>query len=382
MLKKNFFIQRQTVTVLTDRPINNGFLDYAVSTESVTTGQYVEIPVGKRLYIGVVWGEGSKKICSEKLKPIGRILEIPLMSSELKKFLIEFARYTVNPLNKVFKLSLGALDLKNVPKGKKYFRSCNLVQYPSTPKRKKVLEFLSKFPNKNFLMEELTIPLGVSSGLVNDLVKTGYIESSQPQEFLPYKIITPVFSKTLSTNQNLASIKLRNLVKKRKYNTTLLFGVTGSGKTEVYLDAISEALAIGRQVLVLVPEITLSIDFVKRVVDRYQIEPGAWHSGIKKKEKFRLFHAVAKNKLQLVIGARSALFLPFVDLGLIIVDEEHDSSFKQEEIICYNARDMAVLRGSMTSAQVLLASATPSLETWVNANTGKYGRILKAFMQN
>ena len=132
---------------------------------------------------------------------------------------------------------------------------------------------------------------------------------------------------------------------------------------------------MGRQILVLVPEIALSIDFVKRVVDRYQVEPSQWHSGIQRRERRRLYDAIANNKVQLVIGARSALFLPFADLGLIIVDEEHDGSYKQEDSVCYNARDMAVMRASMLDAAVILASATPSLETWVNAQLGKYKRI-------
>ena len=152
-------------------------------------------------------------------------------------------------------------------------------------------------------------------------------------------------------------------------------GVTGSGKTEVYLEAVAECLAMGRQALVLLPEIALTAEFLTRVEARFGARPAEWHSGATQTERRRLWRMVGQGDAQLVVGARSALFLPFRDLGLIVVDEEHDSSYKQEDGVLYNARDMAVLRASLCSAQVVLASATPSLESWVNAEAGKYARI-------
>ncbi len=374
-MKEDIFERNQVVSVLTDQPINGGLLDYIVSDEVVSLGQYVEIPIGKRFCVGVVWSAGSNRLVRSKLKHINRIIDIPLMSREFKNFIIEVARYTVNPINKIFKLSLGALDLKRSPKGKKFYQLANPQLAISTSKRKKVITLLSKFPARLFTIHELISALGVSEGLVRELVKLGNINTVFRNELLPYEICKVKFSETLSHEQKIASEKICALVRKKTYNTTLLLGVTGSGKTEVYLDAVSQALEMGKQVLVLVPEIALSIDFVQRVIHRYKTKPGEWHSGVQKKERFRLYNAVAQNQIQLVIGARSALFLPFADLGLIIVDEEHDGSYKQEEGVCYNARDMAVLRGSLLRIQVILASATPSLETWVNAQNGKYTRI-------
>ncbi|MDG2474343.1 MAG: primosomal protein N' [Paracoccaceae bacterium] len=374
-MEEIFFEQEQIVTVLTDQPVNGGLLDYVISENSINLGQFVEVPIGGRSCIGVVWDKGSTKINRIKLKRVSRTIDIPFMSNDLRKFLIEVARYTVNPLNKVFKLSLGAIDFKNPPRGKKVYKVGNLELRSITPKRKKVLALLSNFPNRFFTMKQLTSSLDVGAGLINELVSLGNIETHFSHHSTPYQTCKGIFSETLSKNQKLASEQLCKLVSLSKYNTILLRGVTGSGKTEVYLDAISQAIVMRKQILVLVPEIALSIDFVKRVINRYQVKPGEWHSGVQGMERFRLYNAVAKNDVQIVIGARSALFLPFADLGLIIVDEEHDGSYKQEDGVCYNARDMAVMRASILGAQVILASATPSLETWVNVQNGKYRRI-------
>jgi primosomal protein N' (replication factor Y) len=154
-----------------------------------------------------------------------------------------------------------------------------------------------------------------------------------------------------------------------------LKGVTGSGKTEVYLEAVAEALALARQALVLLPEIALSVEFLDRVEARFGARPVEWHSGVTQAARRRAWMAVATGEARLVVGARSALFLPFAELGLVVVDEEHDGSYKQEDGACYHARDMAVLRASMEGAAVVLASATPSLETWANAEAGKYARL-------
>jgi primosomal protein N' (replication factor Y) len=161
----------------------------------------------------------------------------------------------------------------------------------------------------------------------------------------------------------------------RGFTVTLLDGVTGSGKTEVYFEAIAAALARGKQVLVLMPEIALTSQFIARCEERFGAKPAEWHSGVSAPLRGRVWRAIVENKAKLVVGARSALFLPFLDLGLIVVDEEHDQSYKQEERVTYQARDMAVLRGSLGSAPVVLSSATPSIESLVNAEQGRYRHI-------
>ncbi len=151
---------------------------------------------------------------------------------------------------------------------------------------------------------------------------------------------------------------------------TLLEGVTGSGKTEVYFEAVAAALEAGRQSLILMPEIALTTQFIERFAKRFGARPAEWHSGVSAAKRARIWSAAASGEAQIVIGARSALFLPFKALGLLIVDEEHDAAYKQEDGVIYHARDMAVVRGRIECAAVLLASATPSIESRVNADQG------------
>ena len=207
-------------------------------------------------------------------------------------------------------------------------------------------------------------------------MKQGAIAEVEAPRDSAFPALDPTLpGKTLSEDQAAAASALEEGVMSGKYGTTLLKGVTGSGKTEVYLEAVAACLKKGRQALVLLPEIALTAEFLKRVEARFGALPAEWHSGVTMTERRRVWRMVGQGGAQLVIGARSALFLPYRDLGLIIIDEEHDTSYKQDEGVLYNARDLAVWRASLNSAQVVLASATPSLETWVNAEAGKYRRL-------
>ena len=217
---------------------------------------------------------------------------------------------------------------------------------------------------------------GVSSSVIKGLVKQGAVEEFDTPRDAPYLPLDPDRpGKALTPAQADAARLIGEGVRGGGYGTTLLKGVTGSGKTEVYLEAVAETLRRGRQALVLLPEIALTAEFLTRVKDRFGAEPAEWHSGVTMTERRRCWRMVGQGAAQLIVGARSALYLPFRDLGLIVVDEEHDTSYKQEDGALYNARDMAVLRASLNDAQVVLASATPSLESWWNAESGKYARI-------
>ncbi|PIR34366.1 MAG: primosomal protein N' [Alphaproteobacteria bacterium CG11_big_fil_rev_8_21_14_0_20_44_7] len=185
--------------------------------------------------------------------------------------------------------------------------------------------------------------------------------------------IIPDFTLTgLTETQDEISKILRAKVSNAKYCATLLDGVTGSGKTEVYFEAIDEALNEGKQALVLLPEIALSYQWLERFRQRFGVEPGVWHSARTPKQRRETWLDVAEGKTNLIVGARSALFLPFNNLGLIVVDEEHEQSYKQEEGVIYHGRDMAVVRASIEHIPIVLASATPSLETMHNVDDGKY----------
>jgi primosomal protein N' (replication factor Y) len=227
-----------------------------------------------------------------------------------------------------------------------------------------------------FTAKELTESAKVSISVIKGLVlQRAVLELESPRD-LPYAQLDPFSpSQKLTFDQKAAGEILRKNIRLNEYNTTLLRGVTGSGKTEVYLEAVSECLSLGKQALILIPEIALTVEFLDRLKKRFGEKPAQWHSGVTMTEKRRCWRMVAEAKAQVVVGARSSLYLPFKNLGLIVVDEEHDISYKQEDGVLYSARDMAVMRASIEQASVVLASATPSLETWANADIGKYNRV-------
>jgi primosomal protein N' (replication factor Y) (superfamily II helicase) len=214
---------------------------------------------------------------------------------------------------------------------------------------------------------------GCSTGVVDGLIEDGAL---MRVALAPDPIaagLDPEFCATLlSADQQSAADDLVARVAAREFSSTLLEGVTGSGKTEVYFEAIAEALRQGRQALVLMPEIALTAQFLDRFAARFGARPAEWHSGLTGRQRERVWGAIASGEARAVVGARSALFLPFADLGLIVVDEEHEGAYKQEEGVVYNARDMAVVRARLEKAPVVLASATPALETRVNAESGRY----------
>ena len=222
-----------------------------------------------------------------------------------------------------------------------------------TDTRQRVLALFEEFPEQSFILKELAEAAEVTTSVVKGLVKLGAVaEHATPQD-MPFPMLDPSLpSKELSGDQEAAVEYLKG--NEAGYSTTLLKGVTGSGKTEVYLEAVAACLKQGRQALVLLPEIALTSEFLTRVEARFGARPAEWHSGVTMTERRRTWKMVGQGNAQMVVGARSALFLPFQDLGLIVVDEEHDSSYKQEDGVLYNARDMAVLRASLVGGQVVL----------------------------
>ena len=217
---------------------------------------------------------------------------------------------------------------------------------------------------------------GVSAGVIDGLIDEGTLETV----VLPPEPVAsppdPDFRKPeFSLAQLAAADALRTTVTQGGYTVTLLDGVTGSGKTEVYFEAVAENIRRKRQTLILMPEIALTAQFLDRFSGRFGTRPAEWHSQLSPRKRARTWAAVAANEVPVVVGARSALFLPYADLGLIIVDEEHDPAYKQEDGAHYHARDMAVVRGSIAKIPVVLASATPSVESEVNARRGRYRHV-------
>jgi len=366
---KAFFKKGEIVSVQVTQPIGTA-LSYKVSTEGCYLGSYVQVSLGQKEVIGVVWGPSTINLEVDKIKVILKTLNVMPMTSELMKFLEKVSLYTITPLSSVLRLAtrvpnLGSAEVMD----KKYsFYSDEIKKL--TTSRSKVLNFLKENHKLKFELSEIIKNCNVSSSVVHGLVSLEAVSVDwvpRDQEFLPLNPL--VKGEKLTEEQTSAVKKIRGA---ETYNTILLNGVTGSGKTEVYLECIADCIKENKQALVLLPEIGLTAEFLARVEARFGARPGEWHSGISLTERRRVWKMVSQGKLQLVVGARSALFLPFQNLGLIVVDEEHDHSYKQDDGVLYNARDMAVLRGSLSAARVVLASATPSLESWVNARKGKY----------
>lgn len=368
------FPPRARIAVLTCEPV--GILDYLAPDEGVRQGQLVLVPLGPRRVIGLVWGEGVGDFDLAKLRQVGRVLDAEPFSPGFTDFLTRAGDYTLTPLPLMLRMATRAPDLDQPPAARRVIVPGSGQIGRLTDARAAVMRVVSDHGGAPFAASELAGMAGVGVSVVKGLVATGALAEIEAARDLPYPRLDPARpGKPLDSEQQAASDTLRDAVRGRHYGTTLLRGVTGSGKTEVYLEAVAECLAAGRQALVLLPEIALSAEFLDRVEARFGARPGEWHSGITRAERRRLWHMAGRNRVGLVVGARSALFLPFHDLGLIVVDEEHDSSYKQEDVVYYNARDMAVLRASIAQAQVVLASATPSLESWVNAAAGKYTRL-------
>ncbi len=369
------FDQGTLVSVLTTQPIDR-FLDYKAPEGGCLTGAYVEVPLGPRKVIGVVWGPGEGGYDLARVRSVIRVLDVAPMSADMRDFLVRAGDYTLTPLSAMLRLATRSPGLGDPPSMRTVYRRGTGTPDRVTDARTRVIETLAEYGGLAFTLSELAEMAGVSTSVVKGLVKQGVVHEEASPRDLPYPPLDPGKTRSdLTPEQADAAQMLRAGIQSGTYGTTLLKGVTGSGKTEVYLEAVAACLAAGRQALVLLPEIALTAEFLTRVEARFGARPAEWHSGVTMTERRRAWKMVGEGGAQLVVGARSALFLPFRELGLIVVDEEHDTSYKQEDGALYNARDMAVLRASITGAQVVLASATPSLETWANAEAGKYNRL-------
>ncbi|HSG37466.1 MAG TPA: primosomal protein N' [Paracoccaceae bacterium] len=374
-MSADFFHEGELVGVLTTQPLDR-LLDYKAPEGGCWLGAFVEVPLGPRKVLGVVWGPGQGNFDPSKIRSVNRVLEAAPMREEMRNFLGRVADYTLTPMPAMLRLATRAPGLGDAPSMRKVYRLGEIEPDRMTDARARVLEVLRDYGGLSFTLGELAEMAGVGSSVVKGLVAQGAVREEDTPRDTPYPALDPdLGSKALTEDQAASAEILREGVRSGRYGTTLLQGVTGSGKTEVYLEAVAECLRQGRQALVLLPEIALTNEFINRVEARFGMPPAEWHSGVTMTERRRCWRMVGQGAAQLVVGARSALYLPFRDLGLIVVDEEHDTSYKQEDGVVYNARDMAVLRASLNEAQVVLASATPSLESWANVEAGKYRKL-------
>lgn len=363
----------RVVQVLLPLPVGEAF-DYTVPSGcSVEVGDYVEVPVAGRTELGVVWSANPPALDPAKIKTLKRRVAVPAMPAELRRFIDWVAEYTLQPRGLVLKLALTVDSAQEVEPQRHYIYSTTPEALRLTPARQQVLAVAGDGLPRS--QAELAREAGCTAGVVRDLIKAGALKEIEIGDSLPPLPDPEAETPPLSVAQQEAADELVTAVKDKTFSVTLLEGITGSGKTEVYAHAIRQALREGKQVLVLMPEIALTTQMLARFTILFAAEPVQWHSELAHGARQRIWRQVARGEAKIVLGARSALFLPFHDLGLIVVDEEHDGGYKQEEGVSYHARDMAVVRGQMVGAPVILASATPSLETEVNVRQGKYRKV-------
>ena len=365
-------------------------LDYLVPAGATVParGNFVRVSLGSRRVIGVVWegaGEESEAaVPLDRLKPISEILPTPPLRPELRRFVERVALYTLSAPGAVLRMAMSVEEALLPPPPR---RVCSITpaglaalddptpRQPLTAARRRVLEALRD--GSVWSIAEAARRAGCGAAVVRGLIAAGHVG----ERLLPGEPLAPPpgawdeAGPPLSSDQGVAASRLVERTGAGGFAVTVLDGVTGSGKTETYFAAIAAALVAGRQVLVLLPEIALGAQWLDRFRRRFGAVPVEWHSDVSQTQRREAWRGVASGRARIVVGARSALFLPFAELGLIVVDEEHDPSYKQEDGVCYQARDMAVLRASLAGIPIVLVSATPSLETVVNIGRGRYERV-------
>jgi primosomal protein N' (replication factor Y) (superfamily II helicase) len=339
-------------------------------------GDLVSVPLGAREATGVVWADdvAVKPGLHNRLKDIDHKLDLPPLRAELRRFVDWVSNYTLTPRGMVLRMALRMGEHLGPARERVGVRLAGSPPPRMTSARQRVLAVLSDglARGKGDVAEEA----GVSPGVIDGLVDEGTLESlvlpPEPVARAPDPDFAPP---EFHHAQRAAADELAGRVRDGGFGVTLLDGVTGSGKTEVYFEAVAECIRRRKQALVLMPEIALTTQFLDRFTARFGTRPAEWHSQLSPRLRARTWLAVASNEVSVVVGARSALFLPYADLGLIVVDEEHDPAYKQEDGVRYHARDMAVVRARTADVPIVLVSATPSVETEVNARRGRYARV-------
>jgi primosomal protein N' (replication factor Y) (superfamily II helicase) len=340
----------------------------------VEPGSYVEVPIGPRSQIGVVWSTAPDAGTNRKLRDITTVFDNPPLPETHRHFISWLSAYYLEPMGNVLRMVLRVPSAFAPAREQVAYRRGTITPRRMTPQRQRVLDLAAE----GFAMPgpELAQAASVGTSVIKALAKEGALETVALPKLKRFDLPDPDAAPfPLSPDQQAAADVLRAAVAKGDHQTILLDGVTGSGKTEVYFEAMAEALRRDKQLLLLLPEIALTGPFLARVEQRFGVEPAGWHSDLRPRERERVWRGVSDGTARIVVGARSALFLPWDNLGLIIVDEEHESAYKQDEGVTYHARDMAVLYGAKAGFPVVLSSATPSLESLVNVDRGRYATV-------
>ncbi len=367
---------KRVVDVLVPVALDRAYSYRVPEALNLAAGDIVSVPLGAREATAVVWADNVKPNprLDNRLKDVEEKLELPPLRPELRDFVDWVANYTLSSRGMVLRMCLRMGERLGAERERVGVRLAGPAPQRMTTARGPVLQLMADgmVRGKSDAAREAGVSVGVIDGLIDEGTLETLVLPPEPVAEKP----DPDFARTdFTADQAAAAADLKATIGKGGYAVTLLDGVTGSGKTEVYFEAVADAIRAGRQSLILMPEIALTVQFLDRFAARFGVRPAEWHSELSPRKRARTWRAVADGEVSVVVGARSALFLPYADLGVIVVDEEHDQAYKQEDGVHYHARDMAVVRGHIARIPVVLSSATPSLETEVNARRGRYQRL-------
>ena len=367
---------RRVVEVLVPVALDHTYSYVVPDGMEIAPGDVVAVPLGARECTAVVWADNPapNPRLDNRLKDIAGKLEVPPLREELRKFVDWVSEYTLGARGMVLRMALRMGEHLGAERVRIGVRRAGPPPKRMTAARSRVLALLADglLRSKREAAEEAGVSPSVIDGLVDDGALEAVLMAPEPIARLP----DPAYAvPELADGQRAAGDALRESVANGGFSVTLLDGVTGSGKTEVYFEAVAENIRRGRQSLILMPEIALTGQFLDRFAARFGVRPAEWHSELGQRKRARTWAGVAAGEINVVAGARSALFLPYANLGLIVVDEEHDGAYKQDDGVHYNARDMAVVRARLNGIPIVLSSATPSVETEVNARRGRYRRL-------
>jgi len=355
-----------------------GPLDYRVPHGMhVEPGSIVIAPLGPRQLLGVVWEPeympSDAEVGDNRLRNLLGVVPVAPLAAPLRRLIEWTANYYLAPPAAVARMAMPSTSALEGARTVTEYRATGHIPDRMTPQREQALERIGVTQG---LIRELAVTADVSDAVIRGLVKTGALEGVEVDIDSPFPVPDPDFGiPALSPDQRAAAEVLVANVEEQAFQPTLLDGVTGSGKTEVYFEAVAAAIRSGKQTLVLLPEIALTEPFLTRFAARFGVAPVAWHSGLRQSQRRRAWRAISSGQALVTVGARSSLFLPYANLGLIVVDEAHETSFKQEEGVHYHARDVAVMRGKFEQCPVILASATPAIETRHQVALGRYAEL-------
>lgn len=360
------------VSILVSVAINQPYSYRVPHGLQVKRGSIVLVPLGTKKILGVVWGEPKDNKAHNRLRDIEHIYDCAPLSDELMQTIDWVANYTLASKGMLLRSVLRSKEALEQPKPIIAYQLAGKKPAQLTKARNKVLKILADgmAHSKAALIKQA----GISASVIDGLLKYGTIAKVEIPAPKAVNMPDPDFAPlVLSDEQKQALKQLRQT--KRGFAVTLLDGVTGGGKTEIFFERVADILRAQKQVLILLPEIALTHTFIERFTKRFGTKPAQWHSEMTKVQRSKIWRGVMDGSIRAVIGARSALFLPFSNLGLIVLDEEHDAAYKQSDGINYHARDMAVIRAKFANAKLILSSATPSIESRNNANIGKYKHV-------